>query len=167
MLVTIQHLNRGAIFSGAMRAGQQGSSLIIALIFLVIFSILVFSGVTSGILSYRMAGDMQQQREAVAAAQAVIDSRLGDATCLKNPAASTCFGTVTVGSYTVTLAAPKCLGLDLQQDPGKKSQEGVSPIPRYLWEFSATASRTGASREAVTVTQGVKMEMATGSNCPN
>lgn len=158
---------RGLRYSSCGPKKQQGISLIIALIFLVIFTLLVFSGVTSGVLSYRMAANMQQQREAVAAAQFAIDSRLGDTTCLKTPSAGTCSGSVTVGSYTVTLAAPKCLGIDLHQDPGKKSEEGISPIPTYWWEFSATANPTGISGESVTVTQGVKMEMETGTNCPN
>lgn len=146
------------------RQRQGGATLVIALIFLIVLTLLVFSGVTSGVLSYRIAGNMQQQREAAAAAQAVIDARLGDASCFANPAG--CAATDTIGAYSVALAVPRCLGIDSLQDPGKKSQYGVQPIPKYLWEFSATASNalTGTS---VTVTQGVKMEMNVGSNCPN
>lgn len=165
-MIKFSNISRSAL-ANASRRKQEGVTLIIALIFLVIFTLLVFSGVTSGILSYRMAADMQHQREAVAAAQSVIDSRLGNKTCLTNPADSTCSGTVVVGSYSVVLAAPKCLGIDLQEESGKKSQVGVAPIPKYLWEFAATASPTGSSGEAVTVTQGVKIEMDTGTNCPN
>lgn len=143
---------------------QAGATLVIALIFLVVLTLLVFSGVTTGALSYRIASSMQHQREAGAVAQAVIDTRLSSATCMSNPAS--CATTETVGAYTVTLAAPRCVGIDSTQDPGKKSQVGVQPIPKYLWEFSATASNA-ASGASVTVVQGVKMEMNIGSNCPN
>lgn len=166
MLMMHSRLSRGGYLQ-TRPASQQGLALIIALIFLVIFTLLVFSGITSGVLSYRIAGTMQQQREAVAAAQFAIDSRLGDTTCLKTPSASSCSGAVTVGNYSVTLAAPKCLGIDLHQESGKKSQEGVAPIPTYWWEFSATARPTGITGQSVTVTQGVKMEMETGTICPN
>lgn len=143
---------------------QDGATLVIALIFLIVLTLLVFSGVTTGVLSYRIAANMQQQREAVAAAQAAIDGRLGTTACLSSP--STCGGTETIGAYTVTVATPSCIAIDSQQPTKLKSQYKVTPIPTYLWELTATASNSATGISA-TVTQGIKMQMAIGTNCPN
>jgi hypothetical protein len=107
---------------------------------------------------------MQQEREAAAAAQAAIDARIGNANYL-NPAPTTA-ATDTIGAYAVTVAAPRCLGIDAREETGKKTQVGVEPIPSYLWEYSATARNSSTGVE-VTVVQGVRVQMNIGSACPN
>lgn len=143
---------------------QRGATLIIALILLVVLTLLVLSGVVTSSLGFRVAANMQQEREAAAAAQAAIDARLGNANYL-NPAPTTT-ATDTIGVYTVTVAAPRCLGIDTTEEVGKKTQVGVEPIPRYLWEYSATARNANTGVE-VTVVQGVRVQMNIGSACPN
>ena len=143
---------------------QGGATLVIALILLVVLTLLVLSGVVTSSLGFRVAANMQQEREAAAAAQAAIDARLGNANYL-NPAPTT-VATDTIGAYTVTVAAPRCLGIDTTEEAGKKTQVGVEPIPRYLWEYSATARNANTGVE-VTVVQGVRVQMNIGSACPN
>lgn len=143
---------------------QGGATLVIALILLVVLTLLVLSGVVTSSLGFRVAANMQQEREAAAAAQAAIDTRLGNANYL-NPAPTT-VATDTIGAYTVTVAAPRCLGIDTSEEVGKKTQVGVEPIPRYLWEYSATARNANTGVE-VTVVQGVRVQMNIGSACPN
>lgn len=144
---------------------QTGSTLVIALIILVVLTLLVLSGVNTSALGFRIASNMQQQREAAAAAQAAIDARLGNANYLNQPSLWV-NDKETIAGYEVTIAPPKCIGIDTSQPTGKKYQEGVEPIPRYLWEYSAIA-RSAASGVEVTIVQGVTVETAIGAACPN
>lgn len=148
---------------------ESGATLIVALIFLVVLTLLVFSGVKTGALSFRIANNVQYQREAIAAAQAVIDSKLTGLTYFNSPPTTSITYTPTdtnIPNYTVTLLAPKCLGLDTSEAAGKKTQYGGPVIPSYIWELEAKAvdTTTGTS---VDVVQGVKLQQAIGSNCPN
>jgi Tfp pilus assembly protein PilX len=143
---------------------QRGVTLVIALILLVVLTLLVLSGVVTSSLGFRIATNMQQEREAAAAAQAAIDARIGNANYLSP--APTAAVTDTIGAYAVTVAAPRCLGIDTTEEKGKKTQIGVEPIPRYLWEYSATARNANTGVE-VTVVQGVRVQMNIGSACPN
>jgi len=144
---------------------QSGATLVIALILLVVLTLLVLSGVVTSSLGFRVAANMQQEREAAAAAQAAIDARLGNANDFK-PARTTDYPEETIGAYKVIVKAPKCLGIDTREEVGKKTQVGVEPIPRYLWEYSATARNANTGVE-VTVVQGVRVQMNIGSPCPN
>lgn len=146
------------------KSGQRGATLVITLIILIVLTMLVLSGVNTGALGFRIAANMQQQREAAAAAQAAIDARLGNAAFLSSPPTTNVVDTI--GAYTVTVSPPRCIGIDSKEDPGKKTQVGVEPIPKYLWEFSATATNA-LSGATVTIIQGVKQEAAIGSPCPN
>ena len=92
-----------------------------------VLTLLVLSGVVTSSLGFRIAANMQQEREAAAAAQAAIDARLGNANYLI-PAPTTA-ATDTIGGYNVTVAAPRCLGIDTTEEAGKKTQVGVNRFP--------------------------------------
>ena len=144
---------------------ETGATLIVALIFLVILTLLVFSGVKTGALSFLIANNVQYQREAIAVAQAVIDSKLTSNSFFASPPTTSSTDT-SIPNYTVTLYAPKCLGIGTSEETGKKTQYGGPIIPYYLWELEAQAVNT-ATGTKVNIVQGVKLQQSIGSICPN
>lgn len=162
----IQHLSMKTARPGR----QAGVTLVIALLFLVVLTMLVLSAINSGTLGLRIAMNMQLQKEAATTAQAYLDAKLASLTFFQSPPTTVTTDTTTFPNYTMTLAAPLCLGISTAEASGSRSQVApiaiTNPTPEYLWDLSVIArdNLTGASAE---VHQGVKVRMAVGTQCPN
>lgn len=146
---------------------QTGATLITALIMLIVLTLLVVSGIRSSSTNLRIAGNMQMQEEATAAAQQAIENVISTTALLATPQ--------TVGDFNVTINSATCLsatqvaanaaGLPVQC----QSETGTTVCFQTTWEIVATAlnTNTGATAE---IHQGVSMMSNSGqatTSCTN
>ena len=174
------------------RATQGGFVLITSLIFLVILTLLVVSAIRAGNSSLRIAGNMQQKDEAVAAAQQATEQVIS-VNFTTNPIAQTINIDINkdgTTDYVVTIPAQTCtstkalLASDLNKDlpadapclpSGTASNSGLlqdgTPLPtgqswcnQQKWEVEAQVSNavTGA---AVRTHTGVSLRTVVGTDC--
>lgn len=133
---------------------QQGATLITALIMLIVLTLLVVSGIRSSSTNLRIAGNMQMQEEASAAAQQAIERVISSATFDTTPQ--------TIGNYTVTIAPPSCQSakVAVSTDVGISwecgGSAGSTSCYWTTWEIVATAldNNSGATTE---IHQGISM----------
>lgn len=150
-----------------MKTRQQGATLLITLIMLVVLTLFVLSALNISAINLKIAANMQIRTEAQAAAQTAIESVLSSVANFTSPAAST--ETVTVGGkdYEVAVDAPVCL--NMQAASGYSALfliGGASSAPQdTTWDVTATATDTGSGARVV-VHQGVKIRMESGATCP-
>lgn len=168
---------------------QRGSTLITALIMLIVLTLLVVSAIRSSNTNLRIAGNMQMQEEAVAAAQQALEQIISY-NFTASPAASSVSvdinndGTV---DYTANVTQPVCLGSTPLQNttPNLPSAclssgtatntgiiftSGVAITTGQSWcyaqQWEVQANVTGASTGAkATVHQGVTLNVPAGTNC--
>jgi Tfp pilus assembly protein PilX len=171
---------------------QRGFTLMVALIMLVVLTLLVVSAIRSSNTNLRIAGNMQMQEEAVAAAQVALEQTVS---LSANFGASAVASTISVDDnndgttdYTVNIAKPACLSAtplanntaNLPADcissgsatnTGIISASGVSVASGQSWCFaqqwemqaSAVSASTGAT---ASVHQGVSLTVPAGQACP-
>lgn len=84
---------------------QSGASLIVSMIMLLVLTLLVVSAIRSSNTNLRIAGNMQAQAEAAAAAQQAIEQVLSSPNIFITPVAQT----IPVGTLSVMVAAPNCI----------------------------------------------------------
>ena len=185
-------MSRTCQMNNNFRGAQQGATLLISMIFLVIITLMVVSAVKVSTLNTKMVGNMQSQKEADAAALQVIEATIStDFTQL--PVA----GTTTVdinnsgkagSTYTVATAAPTCTGvksiklseLDAANPAdqpcyasGAAANSGIvgvggggnSLCSASNWDLSATAAAPGGVATGATTHQGVAVRVAVGADC--
>jgi Tfp pilus assembly protein PilX len=171
---------------------QRGVTLLVSMIFLVVLTLIVVSAIKVSNVNTRLAGNMQLQNEADAAAQQGLESMIStDFTTL--PAASTTSvdinGSGLTGStYSVYVPAPKCIVIK----PIKTSQldasnsldqpcyasgaaqntgivggnaNGASLCSNSNWEVNSTAVVPSTGASAPTVHQGIAVRVAVGDAC--
>lgn len=146
---------------------QQGATLVVGLILLVIITLMVTTAFTLSSGNLKAVGNMQVRDEATAAANVAIERIISTDSIFFNPVAST----TSVGPYTVTVAAPVCTGeveikAGSSADPNANmlvegSPAGSGSASGYkvtYWDITATVddSTTGARAE---VHQGVKITL--------
>lgn len=132
---------------------QSGATLITALIMLIVLTLLVVSGIRSSNTNLRIAGNMQMQEEAAAAAQQAIERVVSSSVFDSS--------TQTVGNYTVAIGSITCQSAreasytDPNLDPVCKASAGLVTCYWTTWEITATAidASTGATAE---IHQGIK-----------
>ena len=145
---------------------QCGSALIVSLIMLTLLTLFVLSAINSGTINLRVAGNMQAQDEARAAAQQAIE---GFVTSYANfypapasaPATNYPSGDGAV-NYSVTVTTPVCKRAGQQIPPKPSIPDCANGVKAGLycwdtiWEVTATATdpKTGTSQ---VVTQGVSI----------
>ncbi len=158
--MTTKNTSKRFVYPG--RGTQRGATLVVSLIMLVVLTLLVVSGIRSNSVNLRIAGNMQVQEEASAAAQQAIEQFISSAAIFYAPAASSVSVTVGSDNYTVNIATPQCLQIVPAQ--GYSALIAFPPQDTY-WDIASTASndRTGAS---ITVHQGVKIRLDAGATCP-
>ena len=150
------------------RFKESGATLIIALIMLVLLTLMVVSAINSGMINLRIAGNMQVEDEARAAAQQAIENFISSyANFYPIPAAASTTGydinNAGTAKYSVTVAAPVCKSAS-KQIPGRSaacvngSKSGLFCWDT-LWEVRATAADT-SSGVSQTVVQGVALSFA-------
>ena len=167
---------------------QNGTTLAVALIMLVVLTLLVISSIRSSNTDLRIAQNMQVQEEAVAAAQQAVEQVIS-VNFTANPAASAVTTTIGGAAYNVAVSQPACtnsvaisnsdpnlpsacISSGAAQNTGIKfvsgttaTTTGTSWCYTQQWDVQATASdaNTGAT---ATVHQGVGLYVPTGTSCP-
>ena len=141
------------------KQSQCGATLITALIMLIVLTLLVVSGIRSSSTNLRIAGNMQMQEEASAAAQQAIENVISTTALVATPQ--------TVGNFNVTIDSATCLsatqvasnaaGLPIQC----QSETGTSVCFQTTWEITATAIDPNTGATAV-ISQGVSMMTNSG-----
>ncbi len=140
------------------RHSQQGATLIVSLIMLVVITLFAISAINLSSMNLKIAGNMQTQRLMEMAAQDAIERMVSSPTYFGLTPISQNF---TISGLTVSVSAPACT----RSIPatGYSATSGISPEDND-WEFVATVADnlTGAG---LSLHQGVRMRMLAG-NCP-
>ncbi len=155
--MTTKNTSKRFLYPG--RNKQRGATLVVSLIMLVVLTLLVVSGIRSSNVNLRIAGNMQVQEEASAAAQQAIEQVISNTNfTLATPAART------VDSYTVTFDPPVCQSSKpvAKGDPGLPDDgsclgsTGATYCYWTTWDITAAAidPKTGAT---TTLHQGVSV----------
>ena len=149
---------------------QRGTTLLIALIFLVILTLFAVSGMNTGVINLRTANNAQLIVEAEYAAQAQIEALLGSVT----PFVSGVLGTPTTTNvdvngdgttdFVVTTQPPICLSI--VPAPGYSYEFAASAPKDTVWQVSATA-QDGVFGATSTLRQGVKVRLPVNAVCVN
>lgn len=171
---------------------QTGSTLVIAMIFLLLLTLIVISVIKATNVNTKVVGNMQIQKETEAAAAQAIETAIStDFTA--NPTATTVKVDIndsgqTATTYTVNVAAPACI--DVQ--PIKENQLDASnpaDVPCFVsgasqntgivgagvpgnslcsntnWDVSATATAPSVSTTTSTTHQGIAVRVPVGTQC--
>lgn len=146
---------------------QRGATLVVALIFLLLLTLLAVSAIRLGNTNLRVAGNVQAQAEGIAAAQQAIETVMNSGTnFVPVPLSQTVAVDVNndgTTDYSIVVPAPDCL---LQAPvPGWDTiSEGFAPKISY-WDVTATATAT-ATGATVTVHEGVRANVGADATCP-
>lgn len=144
---------------------QSGASLLVSLIMLLVLTILVVSAIRSSSTNLKIAGNMQAQTEATAAAQQAIEQVMSSDAIFKTPAGQT----IVVGPYSVTVGTPVCIRKKPVDSGGSADpnpnmlQDGLpgggaaGEILDTYWDIPATVLDTAATGVKVEVHQGVRI----------
>lgn len=146
---------------------QQGTTLFVTLVFLVVISLFGVSAINSSSMNLRIAGNMQFQQQAMAAAQQGIETAIGSLTTFTAPAAQTVNVDINndgANDFTASVSAASCqtttpvAGNDSELCAGGFCDKDTN------WELvsSVNDSTTGAK---VIVHQGVKIRLKSSVAC--
>lgn len=146
---------------------QHGSTLFVTMMFLVIITLFGVSAINTSNMNLRIAGNMQFQQQATAAAQQGIEVAIGNLATFTAPAAQTVNVDINkdgTSDYSVLVATPVCLSS--QQAPGYSAEYcalGSCPLDTN-WELQSSVN-DAATGAKVVVHQGVKVRLPAGSTC--
>ena len=146
---------------------QQGSTLLVSLIFLVVITLFGVSAINTSNLNLRIAANTQFQQQALAAAQLGIEKALGSVATFTTPSVQAITLDVNkdgVTDYTATVSAASCLSSKAASGySAEYCATGACPNDTS-WELVSTVndSVTGAK---VTVRQGVKVRLPSSATC--
>ena len=168
---------------------QRGSTLVTALIMLVVLTLLVVSSIRSSNTNLRIAGNMQMQEEAVAAAQQALEQTIsynftaapaannlnvdinndGVADYAVTVSTPTCLGSVALTNSTPNLPSA-CLSSGAATNTGIVSASGAAISTSQSWcyeqQWEIQASAVNASIGATAgVHQGVALKVPAGTGC--
>ena len=147
---------------------QGGTTLLIALIFLVILTLFAVSGMNTGVINLRTANNAQLIMEAEFAAQQQIETLLNNVANFMTVAAGTTTNVDVNGDgvtdFVVVTQPPKCLST--QPAPGYSYEFAGSAPKDTVWEIVAVSSDSvfGATN---TLRQGVKIRLPVTATCAN
>jgi len=151
----------------SLKRTQQGTTLFVTMMFLVVITLFGVTAINTSSMNLRVAGNMQFQQEATAAAQQGIETAIGSLATFTSPAAQTV--TIDINNdgtndYSASVAAATCLST--APAPGNDSEVCASGFCANdtNWELvsSVNDSATGAK---VTVHQGIKVRLPSGASC--
>ena len=136
---------------------QQGMTLVIALVMLVVITILGISAIRMNSTSMLVVGNMQWRKSAENLAMIAVEQTMNSSTPFSSPTASVAF-TAPAG-YTVIIGNRTCL----RSTPasGYSALSAVAPEENY-WEFNVAVSDSFTGARAA-MTQGVKVRQLAGS----
>jgi hypothetical protein len=177
-----------------MRSDQRGVTLVVSLIMLMVLTLIVVAAIRFGNINLRIAGNMQFETEATAAAQVRLEKTLESIAGADKPdeiAAQANVVTPTgARDYKVNVTKPVCLLTknvkDTELDPVARPTDtrcyggtggdpvldaSGNPIPKpttckdQQWEVQASVDDAWAGTK-VTVAQGVSIRVGTEVQCP-
>ena len=154
----------------AQKSLQRGTTLLIALIFLVILTLFAVSGMNTGIINLRTANNAQMMVEAEYAAQQQIEAILNSVAGFMSGTLGT--ATITnvdvngdsVTDFQVTTQPPICLSM--VPAPGYSYEFAASAPKDTVWQVTATAQDSTFGATA-TMRQGVKIRLPVNATCVN
>ena len=149
---------------------QRGTTLLIALIFLVILTLFAVSGMNTGVINLRTANNAQLMLEAEYAAQQQVEAILNSVTGFMTGVLGTATTTNidmngdSVTDFVVVTQPPVCLSI--VPAPGYSYEFAPSAPKDTVWQVSATATDSifGATS---TLRQGVKIRLPVNAVCVN
>jgi Tfp pilus assembly protein PilX len=147
---------------------QQGITMIVALIMLVLLTLLVITAYNLSSSNLKSVGNMQHRTESIAAANAAIESQI--ATSFATSANLAAFPkTITIDidangadDYSVVIAQPVCVRAtqaisDVHSSVTLGSGMSSSPYFNTIWDFDATVTELHGSGASVRLRQGVRV----------
>ncbi len=152
---------------------QRGATLIVGLIMLVLVTLMMVTAFMLSSTNLKSVGNMQYRDEATAAANAAIEEVISTAAIFVTPVAKT----ITVGSYSVSVAKPECLYVipivinsSGDQNPGIHIEgivaSGASGYLETYWDIAVTVN-DAMSGTGVETHQGIKITLPSDPNpCP-
>ena len=143
------------------RLRQQGTTLLIALIFLVILTLFAVSGMNTGIINLRTANNAQLMIEAEYAAQRQIELMLSSVTGFM-----TAVDPVMVPDGTIETDVQRPTCLSTRPAPDYPYEFALSAPKDTVWEVVAVATDTTFGTK-VTLRQGVRIRMPVSAVCVN
>lgn len=148
---------------------QQGISMVMSLIMLVVLTMIAISATYSTNSSMRIVGNMQMKDEAQIAAQYAIDSVLSNLNNFTTPVAQTLSVDMDnngTADYSVTTSPPVCLFSSSEGLPANET--GVSGAEMTYWEFTAQVTHVpSGSKSKITfgLNTALLPYMATAGGC--
>lgn len=149
---------RSMQFRRSGRGAQRGTTLVIALILLVIVTLFGISAISSSVVNLRIARNVQLSAEAQSAAQQVIDAKISNPSTFSAPASAA--GTSTVDAtgaavtYSVAFDTPTCYSL--RPIPGYSYSIAAQAPKNLAWRLQATATANDGSGAKIQVRQGMQ-----------
>jgi Tfp pilus assembly protein PilX len=173
--------------------GQEGMTLVVALVMLVVLTLLVVSAIRFGNINLRIAGNVQSETEASAAAQVAVENMVKTINASSNISAIT-NQTVSVStggtSYAVTVTKPACIFNkninNAELDPSKSADlpcfEGTdteklvtanntlttapTACKNQQWDVQADVDDSNKSGAKTSMLQGVSVRVGAEVQCP-
>ncbi|HET7832110.1 MAG TPA: PilX N-terminal domain-containing pilus assembly protein [Gallionella sp.] len=176
------------------RNSQRGATLFVGLVMLVVLTLLVISAIRSSNTDLRIAGNMQMQGEAAAAAQQTIEQIISS-NFTTDPAASiasavagagaitpdyalaasaVCIGSVPISNSNLNPANPSespCVSSSAASNTGvisssgKPVKTGDSWCYAQQWDVQASAVSSAGTGANATTHQGVHLRVPAGTGC--
>ena len=162
------------------RRAQQGATLVVGLIMLVLLTMMVVSALLLSNTNSKAVGNMQYRAEATAAAQSAIETVISSNDKFTTPAPTVIASDAR--GISVTVATPVCtkavaIGGGDSADPnaGSLQQSGATTVATTVasgflsyWDVAATAQNQATGAKVV-VHQGIKLILPVGPSgtpCP-
>jgi hypothetical protein len=144
--------------------GEQGATLVVTLVMLVLLTLFAISAINSGMVNLRIAGNMQAQDEARAAGQVAIERLISDVNNIQNINSLTWPRVTDVdlnndgtNDYRVSIQKPVCVRAAPQIPPRDAQCAAGVKANLYcldtIWQVTATARELRAGVLQQTVVQ--------------
>jgi Tfp pilus assembly protein PilX len=146
----------------ALARQQQGATLLVVLIMLVVLTLFAVSVIRLSNLNAKAVANMQFREQAEVVAQNVIEQVLSNSANFYSPSAAPAIASNTTQGMTVAVGNRVCVGSE--SATGYSLAQQIVPEDDY-WEFQVTVTDPVSSASTV-VHQGAKIRML-ANNCPN
>ena len=144
------------------KSREQGATLFVVLVMLVVLTLFAVSVITLSNLNAKAVGNMQFRKAVDIVAQNAIEQVISNSANFYSPTAAPTIAANTTQGMTVTVGNRVCVAS--QAATGYSLAQQIVPEDDY-WEFPVTVADPISGGSAV-VHQGVKLRML-ANNCPN
>lgn len=137
-------------------ARQRGTTLVVALLMLIVLTGLAVTAVNLTSLNLKMAGNMQDQMRAEGAAQLAVDNFISSLAAFDETTKTE----VSHGGYTVEISAPDCLASEpaLGWEENYTRTEVAGNRFDTHWELKASVIAGAVAGEVAVMQQGVRLK---------